>query len=153
MTHLHPIVVHFPITWLITAVGFDIACLRWRHLFWLDRVSLILHGLAVLGAGVAVTTGKIAQASLGSLPDLEQMMVQQHSEWAFFALLATVVVFLLRIETVWRDRENEAMGLHKMRVLSIVVAFITLVLLFITAHRGASLVYDLGIAVGMSSVR
>ena len=145
--HLHPAVVHFPIALFITSVGFDLAGLMWRRRKWLDYAGVILHVLALLGAVAAVITGKLAQSDLGIASIEINALVGEHSDWAFFTLVAFIAVLLLRLESAWRDKSRLETRPQRLRIVALAAAMGALWLLYGTAGRGASLVYTHGVAV------
>jgi uncharacterized membrane protein len=144
---LHPAFVHFPVALISTALGLDVACLVFRRQIWLDRAAATLHILGFFTAGAAVIAGKLAQNSLGSLSPEINALVEKHSEWAFLALVAFFLLAGLRFDTAWRDRERSEIQLHHRRFQALVLAALTLWVVFQTATRGASLVFDHGVAV------
>jgi uncharacterized membrane protein len=143
--HIHPAVVHFPIALFVTSVGFDLACLVWHRQKWLDQAGVSLHVLAVVGAGAAAITGKLAEGKLNIASLETKALVGEHSDWAFFTLVAFVAVMLIRVEALWR-KHSEARR-RRLRYLALLVAAGALWLLYQTAGRGASLVYLYGVAV------
>lgn len=126
MLNPHPTFVHFPIAWFITALGFDVACWIWRSPIWLDRVAVIVYLLAVAGAGLAVGSGRLALLEERPLSKEIEVLAGEHSEWAFFTLVAFVIVFLLRFESAWRDRKQSRIRLHNVRLLAFAAAAVSL---------------------------
>lgn len=147
MPNLHPIFVHFPIAWFVTALGCDVACIAWRRKIWLDRGAVTFYFLSAIGAGAAIGTGTLAARSVPLTENL-QAVVGQHGEWAFFTFVAFVLVALLRLEATWRDRGRSEIRLSRVRSVALVASAIASWLLYETAERGASLVFRYGIAVG-----
>lgn len=147
MTQLHFAVVHFPVALFVTGLAFDFACLALPKQTWLDRSALVLHVLGALSAGAAVLTGKLAAGSLAPLSDGAQAAVAEHSDLAFFTLVALFLVAALRFETFWRDRNRSELRLHRLRVAAVAAGLGALVLLFQTASRGADLVFRFGLGI------
>jgi uncharacterized membrane protein len=143
--HIHPAVVHFPIALFVTSLGFDLVDLVWHRQKWLDQTGVTLHILAVVGAGAAAITGKLAEGKLNIASPETKALVGEHSDWAFFTLVAFVAVMLIRFEALWR-KHSEARR-RRLRYLALIVSAGALWLLYQTARRGASLVYLYGVAV------
>ena len=147
LPNLHPAVVHFPIALFVTAWGLDLAGLLLRRRVSLDAMAVILYFLALLAAGAAAFTGKLASQSFESLPVESEKLVGEHGDWAFFTLVAFFAVAILRWETYWRDRGKPGPGSRKMRLLALVAALAALVLLYRTIELGGTLVYGHGVGV------
>ena len=144
---MHPYVVHFPIALFVTAVLLDIACLLRRRATWLDRAAVTLHVLAVLGAGLAIWTGKMAASELGTVQPEVAVLIGEHSDRAFFTLIGFIGVLLLRFESFWRDRAESEISLEQIRVIALAVEIGVVWLLVETARRGGMLVYEYGVGV------
>ena len=144
---MHPSVVHFPIALFLTAVLLDVACMLRRRATWLDRAAVTLHGLSVLGAGLAIWTGKLAAGEVGNVPPEVETSIGEHSDRAFFALIGFIGVFLLRFESFWRDRAESKVSLPPIRLVALFVEIAVVWLLVETAHRGGLLVYQYGVGV------
>jgi hypothetical protein len=106
-----------------------------------------LHVLALLGAGVAVISGKLAEGDLAIASPEISALVKEHSDWAFFTSVAFIGVLLLRLESAWRDKDSLETRPQRLRIVALVTAIGALWLLYETAGRGASLVYTHGVAV------
>lgn len=144
---MHPYVVHFPIALFVTAVLLDIACLIRRRATWLDRAAVTLHALSVLGAGLAIWTGKLAAGEVGTVPSNVEALIGEHSDRAFFTLIGFIGVLLLRFESFWRDRAEPEISFQQIRLVALVVEIGVVWLLVETARRGGMLVYQYGVGV------
>ena len=97
--NIHPVVVHFPIALLVTAVGVDTVGWAFRHRS-LRRVATVLY---VLGAGATIAayfTGRAAVQTVW-LPGVAHAIVKEHGDWAlrtvwFFGLATAARLVLLR---------------------------------------------------------
>ena len=70
MHPIHPMIVHFPIALLIVAVMFELLAMRWRT-SGLRDASLYTLVAGVVGAGLAIITGKMAEEGMeeSGIPD------------------------------------------------------------------------------------
>jgi uncharacterized membrane protein len=153
LPNLHPVVVHFPIALLPAALVFDVACLVMRRSVWLDRAALSLYGLGVLGAGAAIWAGKLAANQVGAASAEVERLMNDHSDWAFLTLIVFIGITLLRFEVAWRDRQEPALRLSRIRLIALVLAIGGQWVLAETADRGARLVYKHGVAVAPQESR
>jgi len=147
LPNLHPVLVHFPIAWLVAALVFDLACVVMRRSVWLDRAAVSLYALAVLAAGVAIWAGRLAADQIGAVSVDVERLVGEHGDWAFLTLLFAVGVTVFRLEIAWRDRKETILRLTRARFLALLLALAGQWVLAETADRGAQLVYRHGVAV------
>ena len=147
LPNAHPGVVHFPISLLITAFGFDLACLFLRSQTWLDRAAAALYGLGALAAGATYLTGRQAADTVGQVTPAADLLMSRHSDWAFYTLLFFSGFALVRIGLAWRERVQTEIGARPLRILLLLAALGGQGLVFGTADRGGALVYHHGVGV------
>jgi len=143
---IHPMLVHFPIVLLITAVVMDIIVLLIKKDL-ADRQCLALIALSalllgILSAGVAAIFGDLALDKAVSL-GFPNGPLETHETLA----LITIAVFsfhaLLRILAVWRRYPLRGI----IGWISALPGMVGGVLLITTAYYGGELVYHLGVNV------
>jgi len=144
---MHPYIVHFPIALFVTAVLLDLAGMVRRRSTWLDRSAVTLFGLSVLGAGLAIWTGKLTAGDVGTVQPEVEALIGEHGDRAFFTLIGFIAVLLLRFESYWRDRAEPEISLRQIRLVALVVETGVIWLLYETARRGGMLVYQYGVGV------
>lgn len=140
--NLHPLVIHFPIVLLITAVACDLVDVVLHRPAWLGAAAASLYAAGAVAAVTAYLTGKNAAATV-LIPGMAQPIVQEHQWWAlvtasYFGLFAAV-----RLVALFRGFPRRRLY----RVLFLVAGLIGVVLLQQTAERGARLVYQHGVGV------
>jgi uncharacterized membrane protein len=139
MTHpLHPMVVHFPIALLSTALLFEVLeALLKRDFF--REAALWLLGLGTLGAVVAAVTG-ILQEDTVEAAGVPERALEQHETAAF----ATIAVFAALLAMRW-FRGRRWIPNHP--AIFSVLALTGLILLGLTGYLGGGLVYTHGAGV------
>jgi len=136
MESVHPLVVHFPIALLLTALLLDgaaVACKRPG----LHRVALWNLALGTLGAGVAVWTGHRAAEVAKHTFEIHQVM-ELHRKLGLATLILGSVVVAIRL--LRRDRLGR--GGRAATTLFMLTMVGTLVF---GAHLGGRLVYEFGV--------
>ena len=140
--NLHPLIVHFPIAWLIAALAVDVVALVRPRATWTDTTAACLYPAGALSAFVAYLTGR--QAAAGVLvPGMAQPIVQDHWNWAIATTLYFSAVAAVRLALTLRRRRLSFAA----RTAAVAVGLGGMFLLFHTAEQGARLVYEHGVGV------
>ena len=143
---IHPMLVHFPIVLLITAVVMDVGLLSLdKDLAARQPLPLVASTALLLGtlsAGVAAVFGDIAldKAVAAGFPTGP---LETHETWALITIAVFSVSGLLRLLAVWR-------GYPLRGVIGWTAAFwgvLGVALLITTAYYGGELVYHFGVNV------
>lgn len=143
---IHPMLVHFPIVFLITAVAMDIILLLTKKDLTsrqcLPMIGLSALLLGTLSAGLAAIFGDIALDQAVSL-GFPIGPLETHETLA----LITVAVFsfhcLLRLLALWRRYPLRG----SIGWISVLPGMVGVVLLIFTAYYGGELVYHFGVNV------
>ena len=136
MESVHPLLVHFPIALLLTALGIDLLALMLRRPA-LHRVALWNLALGTVGAGAAVWSGYQAAEIAKHTFEIHQVM-ELHRKLGIATLVIGVLVTLGRL--VVRDRLPgwaRAVSLILMLGMGGTLAY--------GAHLGGRLVYEFGV--------
>jgi uncharacterized membrane protein len=145
--NLHPILVHFPIAWLIAAIVVDCVSLILPRPTWAEVTATVLYPAGAVSALATYLTGREAAATVFT-PGLAHAVVQQHWNWA----LATTIFFgalsTLRLTLFFVKRRPSFAG----RAALTAAGLAGLILLFYTGELGARLVYQYGVGVSGSSL-
>lgn len=140
--NLHPLIVHFPIAWLIAALVADLVSLVLPRAVWAQTTAACLYPAGALSAWAAYVTGRQAAAGV-LIPGMAQPIMLDHWNWAlattiyFTALAALRLALTLSRRRVW----------FWMRAGTVGVALGGLLLLLHTGEQGARLVYQHGVGV------
>ena len=142
MSHpLHPIIVHFPIALLITAILFEVLELVLKQDF-LRKASTWLLGLGFLGGLVATATGVLAEEAAED-SGVPESAIELHESLAF----ATLGAFALMIAIRWLQRKRNIP--HNVLL---AVGLIGVALLGLTGYFGGDLVYRYGAGVDRAAL-
>ncbi|HEY5564036.1 MAG TPA: DUF2231 domain-containing protein, partial [Rhodothermia bacterium] len=137
---LHPLVVHFPIALLVSALIMDVFSLVQRGRGITASTWLYVAGAVTLA--IAFLTGRAGADAVMVPPEAERILTD-HENWAlrtliFFSVLAFVRLLVLMIRRLRNRAINGVMALF---------GVVGVGLLTMTADRGGNLVYGFGVGV------
>jgi len=132
----HPLIVHFPIALLLTAVSLDLAALGFRRPG-LHRMALWNLTLGTLAAGVAVLTGLRASTVAKHSFDIWQVM-ELHKRLG----IATLILGLMAGS--WRLAKRDRLTVRA-RATTVLISLLMVGTLMWGAHLGGRLVYEFGV--------
>lgn len=136
MESFHPLVVHFPIALLLTALGIDLAAIVSRRPA-LHRIALWNLGLGTLGAGAAVLSGLKAEGIAKHSFEIWRVM-ERHQQLGIATAILSLLVLGWRLVT--RDQ------LTRSARLAMLAAMLAMgITLSVGAHLGGRLVYEFGV--------
>jgi len=104
-THLHPMVVHFPIALIIAGFLAETLFLFYKHANWLSKAGFSLMILGTLGVCAAFLTGILftSEPTEGAVVRI----FESHHTWAHITLTVMLLVSLVRIYAVIKRREEK----------------------------------------------
>jgi uncharacterized membrane protein len=147
LPNLHPALVHLPLALLPAAMLFDLLAVLQPTRVWLERGAALLYVLAALGAGAAFLAGERAADTIGPQPAAVHPILEEHAELARTALLSLVGLAVVRQALSWRDRDRPRLTATAWRLIVLLAACGTLLVLADVADHGGKLVYGHGVAV------
>ena len=136
MESLHPLVVHFPIALLFSALGLDGLALALKRPH-LHRVALWNLCLGTLGAAAAVLTGLQAEKIAKHSFEIWEVM-EWHERLGMSTLILGLMASGLRLGT--RDRLSP-----RLRTLSLAIMAGMASTIAVGAYLGGRLVYEFGV--------
>lgn len=142
LPNVHPLLVHFPIALLVSAVLLDGLSLLWSQRSWLKQAALALYVLGSLFALGTYFSGRQA-ADLVTVPDAANPVLNEHADMALYTLLYFGIYTLLRLaflRTGWLKGKGGSLIVW-------LIALVGLGLLSETAEHGGELVYRYGVGI------
>jgi uncharacterized membrane protein len=143
---IHPMLVHFPIVFLITAVAMDIILLLAKKDLasrqCLPMIGLSALLLGTLSAGIAAIFGDIASDKAVSL-GFPVSPIETHETLALITTAVFSIQCLLRLLALWRRQPLWGF----IGWISVLPGLAGVVLLIFTAYYGGELVYHFGVNV------
>ncbi len=134
LTHIHPMIVHFPIALLIVGFLADLTGLLLKKDFF-SRAGFYLLSLGTLGVAAAYISGNIAGDGITEAGTLKQA-VETHEEAAAISLWLMAGVSLIRIAFVILKKYE---GVFK--IISVGLFFIGILSIARTGYYGGELVF------------
>ncbi len=142
-THLHAMIVHFPVALVLVAFFTEVLGLILKKKFY-QQVTIYILLLAVLGAIVAYITGDAAGDGMDG-GSLHQAM-EAHEEAASFTLWLTIAA--AGIKSALYIFKKEILGL---KILAFVVLLAVAISVAVTGYLGGQLVYKHAAGVELGS--
>ncbi len=141
LSNLHPKVVHFSVSMFVIYFVFELMgfILRKDYLY---KSSYILLILGIVSAILSVLTGNQAYESVISSITKKEIykLIEQHQDYAnftvwYFTALAFIRTYLLIKKKFFR----------KYQLIFVLLSFIAVIIVLLTAHYGGELVFKYGI--------
>jgi len=146
LPNLHPLLVHFPIALLPTALALELVGLLRARPWWPSRAAATLLAMSAVLTYLAYEAGEKAARTLTALSTEAQAVLAEHDTAAAWALRITVLAVLLRVAVAFHGRSRVA-WYRAERGLSALVTALAVVAVAWTADLGGRLVYRHGLAV------
>lgn len=134
LDHLHPMLVHFPISLVIVGFLADLILIIYKKELWLSDAGFYLLIAGTLGAVIAVTSGALFTTELsgeaGEIRETHELMA-----WITLAILVIASAFriIMKIRKVKQER---------LRALSLLFYGLGALAVSITGFYGGTLVYN-----------
>ncbi|MBI1194499.1 MAG: DUF2231 domain-containing protein [Gammaproteobacteria bacterium] len=151
--HVHPMLVHFPIVFLLTAAVIDALIIFIHDGDLSARQCLVRVGLATLlfGTAFAVIAAVFGDMALDIAADkgFDKAPLEEHAGLAGLTIAVFGLLALIQLVAIWRGmRLSGKYGRIFLGALSL-----GCLLLIVTAYHGGDLVYKLGVNVATTVVK
>lgn len=133
-SHLHPMIVHFPIALILVGFLSEIVGLFFKKDFF-TKAAFYLLILGTLGVVAAYITGNIAGDGVSETGQLKNAL-ETHEDAALLTLILLVIATSVRVALVWMKKYN---GLFK--YIAVVLFLAGVVAVARTGFYGGELVY------------
>lgn len=140
--NIHPLLVHFPIALLCTAVFFDLLGVIFKKQVRMREIASFLFAVGAVSAVFTYFSGKQA-SDIVTLPALANPTLNEHSDLALWTMLYFGVYVIVRTFLILKK-------LHTKQMVSwilLLTGAAGLYLLFETGEHGAELVFKYGVGV------
>ncbi len=134
LTHLHPMIVHFPIALLLVGFLSDIVGLTTKREFY-SQVGFLMLVLGTLGLLAAYITGKLAGSGITEAGALMQAL-DTHEESATLTLWVVLIAAGFRISLVLLKKYKGAL-----KIVSLTLFFLGVLAITRTGYYGGELVF------------
>ena len=141
--NVHPMLVHFPIALLCTAVLLDAVALVARKQAGLRVAAVLVYVLGAVGALASYLTGKDAGDAF-LLSGAANTVLTDHADWATMTVWFFGIYALVRLGVLWWDREGKKVAVW---VPLLLIGAGGLFLVYETAEHGAQMVFEHGVGV------
>lgn len=141
--NLHPLIVHFPIAFILGAIGADLLSLLIPRWDWLRSSTIVLYLIAGASAVVTYVTGTWAADTVSVSAEVQSLLTE-HSDLGWWTMWVFGVYGLVRLGLhLWPGLRDHG-GLHTFLFL---IALGGGYLLYETGEHGAEMVYRYGVGV------
>jgi uncharacterized membrane protein len=141
--NIHPLLVHFPIAFLILAFGFNLCTFFVPENWWDEKRNTLLYSIGAVSAIAVYYSGKAAADSI-FLPTQAQTTLSSHADWATWTVWFFAGYAIIRILLHWRKLFDK----RTIKIALLVLAVPGIYLIFETAEYGGKMVYGYGAGTG-----
>ncbi len=140
--NIHPMLIHFPIVFLITAVLLDALNIVFRKNSWLHSAALFFYAVGIVSLVGVYFSGQQAADSV-KVADSVYPAISDHANWALRSVWFWIALVAIRFALLFREYDRKTLVLSGLVLVGIVGNWF----IFRTADQGAALVYKLGVGV------
>lgn len=146
ITHIHPMLVHFPIVLFLTTVVIQlIVIIRKGDLASRNCLPLISLAAIWIGVGMAILAAFFGDIALDAAVDkgFDKAPLEEHEGLAGFTIVIFSLIALIHGYSVWRRKVLTGARAGALLIASVVGVGV----LISTAYHGGNLVYEVGVNV------
>ncbi len=130
-THIHLLITHLPIFGSILG-GLVLAHGLWTNSNQTKIAAYNLFIISAIGAGIAYLTGEAAEETVENIQGVLEATINQHEEFALFALISLIILGLTSIVGLFITLKN----LPLTRTVAFIILFISLISFGLVARTG-----------------
>lgn len=130
-THIHLLITHLPIFGSILG-GLVLAHGLWTKSNQTKIAAYNLFIISAIGAGIAYLTGEAAEETVENIQGIVEATINQHEEFALFALISLIILGLTSIVGLFITLKN----LPLTRTVAFIILFISLISFGLVARTG-----------------
>ncbi|MBK6700456.1 MAG: hypothetical protein IPG55_11280 [Saprospiraceae bacterium] len=130
-THIHLLITHLPIFGSILG-GLVLAHGLWTNSNQTKIAAYNLFIISAIGAGIAYLTGEAAEETVENIQGVLEATINQHEEFALFALISLIILGLTSIVGLFITLKN----LPLTRTIAFIILFISLISFGLVARTG-----------------
>ena len=130
-THIHLLITHLPIFGSILG-GLVLAHGLWTNSNQTKIAAYNLFVISAIGAGIAYLTGEAAEETVENIQGVLEATINQHEEFALFALISLIILGLTSIVGLFITLKN----LPLTRTVAFIILFISLISFGLVARTG-----------------
>jgi uncharacterized membrane protein len=140
MPNFHPIVIHFPIAFLIAAFACEVMGLFLNHHYFKKTAKWTLF-VGTITLGLAAFTGWLGHKTVAH-SESSYALIEQHQRLGFITLGVFVGLVILRFIVLPKAEKKK-----RLMVLILIINMIGLGIMTWGSHLGGRLVYEMGVGV------
>lgn len=141
--NIHPMIVHFPIAFILGAIGADLLSFFVRRWEWLRPATVALYGVGGASTVLTYFTGRWAADSM-SVAAEAQPLLTEHSNLGWWTMWFFGIYALVRLGAhLWPEARGRAIVQSALLLLALGGSY----LLYETGDHGAEMVYRYGVGV------
>lgn len=129
--HIHLLITHLPIFGSILG-GLVLAHGLWTKSNQTKIAAYNLFVISAIGAGIAYLTGEAAEETVENIQGIVEATINQHEEFALFALISLIILGLTSIIGLFITLKNLALT----RTVAFIILFISLISFGLVARTG-----------------
>lgn len=136
-THIHLLANHLPIIGSLLGIVVLIYGIFTKSSH--TRIaSFLLFIISSTGAVIAYFSGEGAEEKVEGIADVSKKMIEQHEEFALFALLSLILLGIMAIASWIMTKINPLIG-NKLTMITLIVAIISFALIARTGYMGGQI--------------
>ena len=136
-THIHLLITHLPIFGSILG-GFVLAYGLWSKSNQTKIAAYYVLIISAIGAGISYLTGEAAEETVENLQGVSETLIEQHEEFALFALIGLIMVGLFALIGLYITLINSTL-IRTVALITFVLSIISFGLVARTGYLGGQI--------------